>query len=74
MLEGIAAATITALAAIIVAVYQGRSTRRQNSEEHAEGRQLLREAIDGIDTVAHKVDGIRDDLDAHLADHHQEEQ
>ena len=69
MFDGILAAIITAAAAVAVAVYQGHRTRRQNSTEHAEARSMLRDVRDGIDELDHKVDAIRDDLDAHLKGH-----
>lgn len=69
MFDGLAAAVITAGAAVLVAIYQGRRTRRQNSTEHAEARSMLRDVRDGIDELDHKVDALRDDLDSHLKEH-----
>jgi hypothetical protein len=71
MLDGIAAAFITAAAAIAAVVYQGRRTRKVGSWEHNEARKMIADVRDGVAAVDHKIDDLRADLEAHL-DTHQE--
>jgi hypothetical protein len=69
MLDGLAAAIITAAAAVIAVVYQGRRTRQLGSWEHDQARKMIGEVRDGVAAVDHKIDELRDELDAHLNEH-----
>jgi outer membrane murein-binding lipoprotein Lpp len=76
-------ALLVALTVLFGVIYQARKTRRQNTDQHAEGRDAVYEVlghvlhlgkkVDGldekVDRVELKVDAATADLQAHRAEH-----
>ena len=74
---GIATAISIVLAAIVGAIVQLVKLRRENTAQHAEGRQLIHEVNDrlldihsSIDRVDGKVERLDERLDRHESVHH----
>lgn len=62
MLEGIAAALVMACASVFAVVWQGRKTRRLNTDEHKQNAALLRRHTKQLRKISRA-------LEAHLDDH-----
>lgn len=60
--ETFASACVTAVAAVTVAVWQGRKTRNRNSTEHQDTNRTLL-------ALHRKVDRVADKLDEHIQEH-----
>lgn len=62
MLEGIAAAVVMAMASVFAVVWQGRKTRRVNTDEHKQNAAILKRHTKQLRTISRA-------LDAHLDEH-----
>ena len=60
--ETFAAAMVTALIAATAAWWQGRKTRAQNTEQHAQGRDLQTDVRDRLLDLHGKVDAQGEDI------------
>jgi hypothetical protein len=77
--EWIALATVVSIliGAIVGAIVQLSRLRRENSDQHAEGRALVTDVRDrllnlheAVDRVDEKVEGVADRLERHESVHH----
>lgn len=62
MLEGIAAAVVMACASVFAVVWQGRKTRRVNTDEHKQNAAILKRHTKQLRTISRT-------LEAHLDEH-----
>ena len=64
--ETFASAVVTAVASVLVVIWQGRKTRNRNTFEHLD---TTRNLLD----LHHKVDRVSDKLDEHIKEHRNDE-
>lgn len=67
--EGIIAAAITSVCALIGVIWQSRKTRRINTEEHNMNAIKLDKIETKLDRVDYRIDRVHDKLEDHLDDH-----
>lgn len=72
-IEGIIAATITSIAALIGVIWQSRKTRRVNTDEHNANAIKLDKIETKLDRVDFRIDRVHDKLEDHLDDHHKQD-
>ncbi|NBW37502.1 MAG: hypothetical protein EBR30_21300 [Cytophagia bacterium] len=67
--EGIVAAAITGICALIGVIWQSRKTRRINTMEHDANSHKLDKIEVKIDRVDYRIDRVQDQLEDHLEEH-----
>lgn len=72
-LEGIIAAAITSVCALIGVIWQSRKTRRINTEEHNMNASKLDKIETKLDRVDYRIDRVHGKLEDHLDNHHKEQ-
>lgn len=72
-LEGIIAAAITSVCALVGVIWQSRKTRRINTEEHNMNATKLDKIETKLDRVDYRIDRVHNKLEDHLDDHHKQE-
>lgn len=68
-LEGIIAAAITSICALMGVIWQSRKTRRINTEEHNMNASKLDKIETKLDRVDYRIDRVHGKLEDHLEVH-----
>jgi hypothetical protein len=71
-LEGIIAAGITSLCALVGVIWQSRKTRRINTEEHNFNATKLDQIETKLDKVDYRVERVQGKLEDHLDEHNKQ--
>lgn len=67
--EPIIVAVLALAGVVFSAVWQGRKTRRLNTEEHKTNTELLRDISTKVDVTRETVEGVQERLNDHIRYH-----